>query len=565
LAASLGLFAAGALLGCAARQGTTPIVARSRLGPVTASELDRYIATRPAAGGAFAGPAERRVRLEELLALRAAEHEAETSGILEDPRRAAELRRRTESLLIAEVRSRLEAEADQAAAAISEAQVDAAYAASPFAAAPRERLRLRHIFKRLPRGAGMDERARIERTMEGILAELGAGADFRTLARSRSDSQTASFDGLMAPVGRGDLDPALEELLWRLAPGERTGIVRTAAGLQIFLLEGRETAPATPVADAKRVIRLRLERQAREEHGRRRLTGMAKAQGADFRPAILDDDQAPHDAVAFEMHGERLTVGDLRRRWQERPFVGRRTGTLRSVLEEEAARLLLLHEARAERLEARPEVAARLSDVRRSFLVEVVGDRRAEELTASVDDAEPERLYLAERHLFHRPETRRLRGIVVRLSDAREANATFDALDLLAREVRAGETDLAAAAREASDDPSGSEGGDLGWADAKDLAVWAGSRVATAVFGLTQGEVGAPLLVESYDDQRLVYVPQACLLVRVEDIRAEGATPFLEARPAVLQRYRTLHAADIGRRVRAGLLAAIDAVILERP
>jgi parvulin-like peptidyl-prolyl isomerase len=557
-AAAWGLAATGLLVGCASRSGGGRVVARSSLGTVTAAELDRFIAT----AGQAPDPSKPRARLEELLVRRALEHEAEQSGVLRDPQVAAELRRRSDALLVEQVRARLAAEPPPP---VSDAQVDDAYAGSSLAAAPQERLRLRHIFKRLSRAADAGERARVEQEMEAVRAELDAGADFRALARTRSDSQTASFDGLVAPVARGDLDPALEAVLWRLAPGERTGIVRTSAGLQIFQLEERVTNPAVPVADGKRVIRTRLERAAQEEHARAQLTALAKAHGADVHTDALQDPDAADEEVAFELKGWRLTVGDLRRLWRARPFVARRTSTLRAVLEAEAADRLLLEQARREGLEAQPETRARLLALRRDYAAEVVAQRRAAALSASPDEAELQRLFQAERARFDAPEARRLRGIVVPLDDPRAANATYDSLDRLARRIRAGEEDLAAAARRLSRDPSRTDAGELGWAEAKDLAVWGGSSVSAGVFALAPGEISVPLLVEAYDDERLVYVPRAYLLARVEEIRSAGPPPYAQARPQVVRLYQTLHAAEIGRRVRDEMLASIGAVILERP
>ena len=550
-------------LACSSAARSQPgIVARSRLGSVTADELDRYIATRPG-GTAEADTALRRQRLEELLALRAAESEG--AELLGQPEVAAGLQRRTDEALLAEARRRLEAESQETAAAtVTPEAVEAAYAATSSHAV--EQIRLRHIFKRLSRNADANERTQVEQAMERIGRELEAGADFGSLAKTHSDSQTASFDGLMAPVAKGDLDPALEATLWKLAPGERTGIVRTSAGLQIFRLEGRETKAVLGMEDAKRSIRSRLTREAQAAFVQKRLAEMAKAQGADVRPRSLDDPMAADDTVAAVWPGgEPLTVGEVFRSWSALPFPTRRTSDLQMVLEETVSRRLLLDSARRDRLDERPEVAAQLREVRRTFLAGAAQERRAEALTALVGDDELRRLYETERRRFERTEARRVSGVLIRLPDPGRANAVFDEIDLVARSVRAGERDLADTARAMSQDPSRRVGGDLGWAEAEQLATWAGSRVSAAVMAASPGELVGPLLVESYDARRLVYVPQAYLLARVEEVRPPGPAPYADVRSELPRLYRSIHAADIGRRMRADLLASIDAVLVERP
>ncbi|HET9314756.1 MAG TPA: hypothetical protein VFQ51_04165, partial [Vicinamibacteria bacterium] len=102
-----GLAVAGLVAGCAARSGGR-VVARSRLGPVTAAELDRFLERRASAGQG-ADASQRRARLEELLVRRALEQEAEQSGVLLDPSAAEELRRRSDALLVEQARARLAA------------------------------------------------------------------------------------------------------------------------------------------------------------------------------------------------------------------------------------------------------------------------------------------------------------------------------------------------------------------------------------------------------------------------------------------------------------------------
>ena len=564
LAASLIPLVVLSALACSSAARSQPgIVARSRLGNVTAEELDRYIATRPG-GTAEADASRRRQRLEELLALRAAESEgAERLG---QPEVAAGLQRRTDEALLAEARKRLEAEAQEAAAAtVTPEAVDAAYAATSSHAV--EQLRLRHIFKRLSRNADANERTQVERAMERIGHELEAGADFGSLAKTHSDSQTASFDGLMAPVAKGDLDPALEETLWEAGAGGAHGHRAHVGGTPDLPTRrpGDEARPGPGGREARDPLAAHARGPGRvhpEAPGRN-----AKAGGADVRPRSLDDPLAAEDTVAAVWPGgEPLTVGEVFRSWSALPFAIRRRSDLHMVLEETVSRRLLLDSARRDRLDERPEVAAQLREVRRTFLAGVAQERRAEALTASLGEDELRRLYETERQRFERREARRVRGVVIRLPGFPASHAVFDEIDLVARSVRAGERDLADTARAMSQDPSRRVGGDLGWAEAEQLATWAGSRVSAAVMAASPGElVGRAAGRAPTNTRRLVYVPEAYLLARVEEVRPAGPAPFADVRSELPQLYRSIHAADIGRRMRADLLASIDAVLVERP
>lgn len=559
------IFTTALIAACVSAPRGEVVVARSRLGAVTVAELDRYLAQRALGASQDLDAASRRQRLEDLLIVRAAEEEAERLGLLETPEGRARVVRAQEEILVTQMRARIEA-AVAAAVAVDETAVAAAYAERAKLPALGERLRLRHVFKRLSANATAEERRSAEATLRALLAELRAGADFAALARAHSDSQTASFGGLIAPVTRDDLDPALGEILWRLDAGEITDVVVTPVGLHVFKLEERlPPPPAASPEPLRAAIRAELEHQARETGLKRRFDELLQTSGADFQPHLLDDPAIAATTVVFALDGVKVETGEIARRWRGLSFVARRSTSLRSLLEEEAGRLLLLHEARRLDLASEPETADRLTHARRRLLYVAAEERRVAELAGRVTEKELRDFYAQEHARSFRPERRRLRGVIVPLTPDRSPHAVYDDLDRVARGVRAGTDDLAAAARRLSHDPSRAEDGDLGWAEAKDLAVWAGPRVTQAVFAQAVGEVSAPLLVEVYDPRRLRDDPTAYLVVRVEEARPETTAAFEEVAEEVRKRYLASQAGEIGRQLRAAYLEAIGAVFFDEP
>lgn len=71
-----------------------------------------------------------------------------------------------------------------------------------------------------------------------LLAELEAGADFATLARTRSiDPGTRAAGGDLGFLPRGLLGAELDGAIWALAPGETSGVVESPFGYHIVHLD----------------------------------------------------------------------------------------------------------------------------------------------------------------------------------------------------------------------------------------------------------------------------------------------------------------------------------------
>ena len=81
-----------------------------------------------------------------------------------------------------------------------------------------------------PRDAGAVAAAR--RRADSLLAQVGAGGDFATLARQHSQDGSASDGGYLPVVRRGQLTPEFQRSAWPLAPGKLTGLV-SRSGLHV--------------------------------------------------------------------------------------------------------------------------------------------------------------------------------------------------------------------------------------------------------------------------------------------------------------------------------------------
>jgi peptidyl-prolyl cis-trans isomerase D len=103
-----------------------------------------------------------------------------------------------------------------------------------------------------------------------LRAQLDQGADFATLAQQHSDDPgSKARGGLLDPVTRGTLDPAFEQALFGLKPGETSAPVRTTFGWHLIRAERIEPEQVKPFTDPTvraEVLALYREREIDERY-----------------------------------------------------------------------------------------------------------------------------------------------------------------------------------------------------------------------------------------------------------------------------------------------------------
>ncbi len=92
--------------------------------------------------------------------------------------------------------------------------------------------------------------AQARKKAEGLRAQLNKGADFASLAQQHSDDPgSKARGGLLDPVTRGALDPAFEQALFGLKPGETSAPVRSSFGWHLIRAERIEPEQVKPFTD----------------------------------------------------------------------------------------------------------------------------------------------------------------------------------------------------------------------------------------------------------------------------------------------------------------------------
>ncbi|MCD4751136.1 MAG: peptidylprolyl isomerase [Thermoanaerobaculales bacterium] len=561
------IIATGALVilaACGAGAGSKNLVARSDLGELTRADLEAYILTRPEVRrrpGEGESLKEWRAGLtRDLLMARALAAKGEE--LSSQPQFTAQIRQARETALVDAARQRLvDSRID-----VDEEDLRLFYDEHPDLFGHPEQIRLRHIFRRVARDAIPQERARARAEMEQLLERIRGGGHFGDLAREYSDSETAHLEGLIGRITRGALDPSLEEIVWKLDEGEFSEVMETPVGFHFFNLDGRFEPSHMDFEDARGRLTRRLIREARERLEREALMQILAESQAVHRPELLDAGSkiGPGD-VLFSISDRVITMADVQTYLDTASFLKARKTPPEEWLALAVRRELLLWKALQMDLATDPAFTAALEHAETEAKARVgasyyLQKRIAEHAEAGAVDEYYDQHY----RRFQTPKMYRLRLITVNFEGYQRHYDVYELLEDLAKEIRSGRRDMAAAAREISDDLSAAAGGDTGWLLLEGIATWAGPRAQQAVIALKEGELSDPLLIERYDKASLTFDRDGYTLIRVENIRFPEVLTLEESWDKVVKRYSDVHRLEFEEETRREVFSEINAEILRK-
>lgn len=125
---------------------------------------------------------------------------------------------------------------------VTEAEAQAYYDANKQSFTTPSELTLREILIEVPTSdqgvnVAQDDEARAE--AESLRKRLLAGEPFPRLAADASDAPSKANGGLIGPISREEIAPALQAQFDAMKPGDITEVIRTTRGYQIIKLESR--------------------------------------------------------------------------------------------------------------------------------------------------------------------------------------------------------------------------------------------------------------------------------------------------------------------------------------
>jgi peptidyl-prolyl cis-trans isomerase D len=110
-------------------------------------------------------------------------------------------------------------------------------------------------------GKTADEVAALNQKAQDALAQIKSGKSFAEMAKQDSEDPSASNGGDAGWIQRGQMEPQLESVVFSLAPGQMSGVIKTDYGLEIVKALEKQTAHLQSFDEVKEPIRAALEKQ----------------------------------------------------------------------------------------------------------------------------------------------------------------------------------------------------------------------------------------------------------------------------------------------------------------
>lgn len=129
---------------------------------------------------------------------------------------------------------------------VTPVEVSEYYNAHPDEFVQEEQVKLRNILVKPKKDIDIKKTVEL---INMIHARLLEGSDFSSLAKIYSEGPNASEGGLMGFVGKGELLPEIEEVVFNLKEGEISGIIQTSLGYHIFKVEEKRERKVLPLKE----------------------------------------------------------------------------------------------------------------------------------------------------------------------------------------------------------------------------------------------------------------------------------------------------------------------------
>jgi parvulin-like peptidyl-prolyl isomerase len=114
---------------------------------------------------------------------------------------------------------------------------------------------VRDIVFAIEAGADDAEVSRVRAKADEVRVLALDGRDFGALAKQFSEGPGADKGGELGTFSRGEMDPTLAEVVFRLKPGEVSQPVRTATGFHLLRVDERVASGHKPLEDVSDEIR----------------------------------------------------------------------------------------------------------------------------------------------------------------------------------------------------------------------------------------------------------------------------------------------------------------------
>jgi parvulin-like peptidyl-prolyl isomerase len=182
-----------------------------------------------------------------------------------------------------------------------------------------------------------------EKKAKDLVARARKGEKFPELARDNSDSQSAAQGGDIGAFKRGELNPAIDKLVWENNRGFVTDPLKVGNGWLIIRVEEKHKAGLASFEEVEQEVTGRIYNQKMNPAVREYLTRLRYEAFLEIKDGYLDSGAAPGKSTKWTdpaiLKPETISKEEIARQTRKKRFLGIPIpGTSTSVVKEEAAK-----------------------------------------------------------------------------------------------------------------------------------------------------------------------------------------------------------------------------------
>ncbi len=148
-----------------------------------------------------------------------------------------------------------------------------------------------------PNAAPPEDPAKVaaaEEKAKQLLASIKGGAKFADVAKKSSDGPTADQGGELGSFKRGSMAQELEDLTFKMKPGDVSDVIRTKQGFVILKVNAHTQAGLAPLKQVENRIQEAVYYEKLQPALRAYLTKLREDAYIDIKPGFVDTGASPN-------------------------------------------------------------------------------------------------------------------------------------------------------------------------------------------------------------------------------------------------------------------------------
>ncbi len=177
-----------------------------------------------------------------------------------------------------------------------------------------EQIRLSELLIAVDANADAQQLAAAKAKADGILAQIHNGAKYEDLAKADSNGPSAAQGGDLGYFKRGALAKQLEDITFKLKPGDVTDVIRTKQGFVILKVTEHDAGGIPPFKDIEPRVQDAVYMEKMTPALDAYLTKLREDAYIDIKPGYVDTGASPNETKPIETNTKEANAKELKKK-----------------------------------------------------------------------------------------------------------------------------------------------------------------------------------------------------------------------------------------------------------